>query len=173
MAALSAWFWNERFWLPHNVTWADLADPAPGVEYPKAGHLLNALPLALGIFAVRILFERFVLAAHVGSFVVSEGKFPPRPPFNGFFSNVIDNGNRKTTFTHLLTLTQTLISIPTDLIQCLHWCIQIASGIIVKAVMAVRLAFSMIPICFLFLNPDKPVMEVMFCAVSLNIITWI
>lgn len=60
MAALSAWFWNERFWLPHNVTWADLADPAPGVEYPKAGHLLSALPLALGIFAVRIFFERFI-----------------------------------------------------------------------------------------------------------------
>ncbi|XP_071221719.1 ceramide synthase 5-like isoform X1 [Salvelinus alpinus] len=60
MAALSVWFWNERFWLPHNVTWADLADPAPGVEYPKAGHLLSALPLAVGIFAVRILFERFI-----------------------------------------------------------------------------------------------------------------
>uniref|UniRef100_W5MDL4 Ceramide synthase 5 n=1 Tax=Lepisosteus oculatus TaxID=7918 RepID=W5MDL4_LEPOC len=60
MAALSAWFWNERFWLPHNVTWADLADPEPGVEYPKAGHVLSALPLALGIFAVRLLFERFV-----------------------------------------------------------------------------------------------------------------
>ncbi|KAG7494644.1 hypothetical protein JOB18_034912 [Solea senegalensis] len=58
MAALSAWFWNERFWLPHNVTWADLADPAPGVEYPKVGHLLTALPLALGIFTVRIIFER-------------------------------------------------------------------------------------------------------------------
>uniref|UniRef100_A0A667ZYC3 Ceramide synthase 5 n=1 Tax=Myripristis murdjan TaxID=586833 RepID=A0A667ZYC3_9TELE len=63
MAALSAWFWNERFWLPHNVTWADLADPAPGVEYPKAGHLLSALPLALGIFFVRILFERFIASA--------------------------------------------------------------------------------------------------------------
>uniref|UniRef100_G3NQB7 Ceramide synthase 5 n=1 Tax=Gasterosteus aculeatus aculeatus TaxID=481459 RepID=G3NQB7_GASAC len=61
MAAFSAWFWNERFWLPHNVTWADLADPAPGVEYPKAGHLFTAFPLALAIFCVRILFERFVL----------------------------------------------------------------------------------------------------------------
>ncbi|XP_042560532.1 ceramide synthase 5 [Clupea harengus] len=60
MAAIYAWFWNERFWLPNNVTWADLADPAPGVEYPKARHLLSALPLALGIFAVRILFERFI-----------------------------------------------------------------------------------------------------------------
>ncbi|KAI1892398.1 hypothetical protein AGOR_G00132950 [Albula goreensis] len=67
MAALSAWFWNERFWLPNNVTWADLADPEPGVEYPKAGHLLSALPLALGIFAVRILFERFIArpCAHI------------------------------------------------------------------------------------------------------------
>nr|XP_040060289.1 ceramide synthase 5 isoform X2 [Gasterosteus aculeatus aculeatus] len=60
MAAFSAWFWNERFWLPHNVTWADLADPAPGVEYPKAGHLFTAFPLALAIFCVRILFERFI-----------------------------------------------------------------------------------------------------------------
>lgn len=75
MAALSAWFWNERFWLPHNVTWADLADPAPGVEYPKAGHLFAALPLALGIFAVRILFERFVLATRVGCFLVGYGQF--------------------------------------------------------------------------------------------------
>lgn len=59
MAALSAWFWSEDFWLPHNVSWADLANPAPGVEYPKAGHLLSAFPLALGIFAVRIFFERY------------------------------------------------------------------------------------------------------------------
>lgn len=73
MAALSAWFWNERFWLPHNVTWADLADPAPGVEYPKAGHLLTALPLALGIFAVRMLFERFVLTSRL---CLSYGEVP-------------------------------------------------------------------------------------------------
>lgn len=59
MAALSAWFWSEDFWLPHNVSWTDLANPAPGVEYPRAGHLLKAFPLALGIFAVRIFFERY------------------------------------------------------------------------------------------------------------------
>ncbi|XP_073325362.1 ceramide synthase 5 [Pagrus major] len=73
MAALSAWFWNERFWLPHNVTWADLADPAPGVEYPKAGHLLNALPLALGIFAIRILFERFIASPCARSLHIQPG----------------------------------------------------------------------------------------------------
>lgn len=60
MAALSAWFWSERFWLPHNVTWADLSEQAPGVEYPKPIHLFTALPLALGIFSVRLLFERFI-----------------------------------------------------------------------------------------------------------------
>lgn len=84
MAALSAWFWNERFWLPHNVTWADLENPAPGVEYPKAGHLFTALPLALGIFVVRILFERFVFAAHgvFSSLKGGEGE-SPKVNFNG------------------------------------------------------------------------------------------
>uniref|UniRef100_A0A674GGI8 Ceramide synthase 5 n=1 Tax=Taeniopygia guttata TaxID=59729 RepID=A0A674GGI8_TAEGU len=63
-AALRAWFWNERFWLPHNVTWADLAGepgpPSSGLQYPRAAHVLSAFPLALGIFAVRLLFERFI-----------------------------------------------------------------------------------------------------------------
>ncbi|XP_037107128.1 ceramide synthase 5 isoform X1 [Syngnathus acus] len=68
MAALSAWFWNEKFWLPHNVTWADLADRAPGVEYPKARHLLAVLPLAAAMFAVRMLFERFVASPCARSF---------------------------------------------------------------------------------------------------------
>uniref|UniRef100_A0A8C6ZE74 Ceramide synthase 5 n=1 Tax=Nothoprocta perdicaria TaxID=30464 RepID=A0A8C6ZE74_NOTPE len=50
-----------RFWLPHNVTWADLAgEPGGGLQYPRAGHVLSAFPLALGIFAVRLLFERFI-----------------------------------------------------------------------------------------------------------------
>ncbi|XP_072214065.1 ceramide synthase 5 isoform X1 [Excalfactoria chinensis] len=61
VAAIRAWFWNERFWLPHNVTWADLAgEPDGGLQYPRASHVLSAFPLALGIFAVRLLFERFI-----------------------------------------------------------------------------------------------------------------
>ncbi|KAG8452729.1 hypothetical protein GDO86_004501 [Hymenochirus boettgeri] len=61
MAALSAWFWNERFWLPQNVTWADLATDSESEEqYPRAGHILSVFPIALGIFAVRLLFERFI-----------------------------------------------------------------------------------------------------------------
>uniref|UniRef100_A0A3Q2P3M1 Uncharacterized protein n=1 Tax=Fundulus heteroclitus TaxID=8078 RepID=A0A3Q2P3M1_FUNHE len=74
MAALSAWFWNERFWLPHNVTWADLANPPPGKEYPKPGHLLAALPLALGIFVVRILFESMCICVYISIHTVTCGE---------------------------------------------------------------------------------------------------
>ncbi|XP_042200125.1 ceramide synthase 6 isoform X2 [Callorhinchus milii] len=58
-AGFSAWFWNERFWLPHNVTWADLKN-TEGAEYPQASDLYLAFPVALAIFLVRLLFERFI-----------------------------------------------------------------------------------------------------------------
>ncbi|XP_020484993.1 ceramide synthase 5 isoform X2 [Labrus bergylta] len=94
MAALSAWFWNERFWLPHNVTWADLADPAPGVEYPKAGHLLTALPLALGIFFVRIFFERFIASSCARSLHVHPGvgrRAQPNAVLEKVFTSITQN----------------------------------------------------------------------------------
>uniref|UniRef100_A0A4W6CCQ5 Ceramide synthase 5 n=1 Tax=Lates calcarifer TaxID=8187 RepID=A0A4W6CCQ5_LATCA len=94
MAALSAWFWNERFWLPHNVTWADLADPAPGVEYPKAGHLFTALPLALGIFAVRIVFERFIASACARSLHLQPGiarRAQPNAVLEKVFTSITKN----------------------------------------------------------------------------------
>ncbi|XP_032807537.1 ceramide synthase 6-like isoform X1 [Petromyzon marinus] len=59
MASALAWFWNERFWLPHNVTWADMRNP-DGVTFPQAEDLYMAFPLALGIFVVRIIFERCI-----------------------------------------------------------------------------------------------------------------
>ncbi|XP_077457407.1 ceramide synthase 5-like [Stigmatopora argus] len=66
-SSFSAWFWSERFWLPENVSWADLEHPPPGVEYPRVGDILYALPLAVGVFALRILFERLVAkpCAHI------------------------------------------------------------------------------------------------------------
>lgn len=59
-SSVSAWIWNERFWFPENVTWADLEHPPPGVVYPHASHLACALPLALVVFMLRLLFERLV-----------------------------------------------------------------------------------------------------------------
>ncbi|KAL3064444.1 hypothetical protein OYC64_000665 [Pagothenia borchgrevinki] len=54
------WIWSESFWLPQNVTWADLERPPPGEEYPRMRDILYALPLAVCVFLLRMLFERLV-----------------------------------------------------------------------------------------------------------------
>ncbi|XP_042533640.1 ceramide synthase 5 [Dipodomys spectabilis] len=58
LGLLWGWLWSERFWLPQNVSWADLE--GQGDDYPRARHLLSVYPLAAGIFSVRLLFERFI-----------------------------------------------------------------------------------------------------------------
>ncbi|XP_008276023.1 ceramide synthase 5-like [Stegastes partitus] len=65
--SISTWFWSDRFWFPENVSWADLEHPPPGVEYPRLEHLLCILPLAVGVFLLRKLFERLVAkpCAHI------------------------------------------------------------------------------------------------------------
>uniref|UniRef100_A0A3B3UYX7 Ceramide synthase 5 n=1 Tax=Poecilia latipinna TaxID=48699 RepID=A0A3B3UYX7_9TELE len=58
---LIAWIWSERFWLPENVSWADLERPPAGAEYPRLQHMLcHAFPLAVGVLLFRLLFERLV-----------------------------------------------------------------------------------------------------------------
>lgn len=57
MAGILAWFWNERFWLPHNVTWADLKN-TDEATFPQAEDLYLACPLAFCIFMIRLVFER-------------------------------------------------------------------------------------------------------------------
>ncbi|XP_047457424.1 ceramide synthase 5-like [Mugil cephalus] len=66
-SSLYDWFWSDRFWLPENVSWADLEHPPPGVEYPRLRHILYAFPLAVGVFLLRQLFERLVAkpCAHI------------------------------------------------------------------------------------------------------------
>ncbi|MBN3287087.1 CERS6 synthase, partial [Polyodon spathula] len=59
MAGIVAWFWNERFWLPHNVTWADLKN-TDEATFPQAEDLYLAFPLAFCIFMIRLVFERFI-----------------------------------------------------------------------------------------------------------------
>lgn len=61
MAGILAWFWNERFWLPHNVTWADLKN-TDEATFPQAEDLYLACPLAFCIFMIRLVFERWVRA---------------------------------------------------------------------------------------------------------------
>uniref|UniRef100_A0A8C6W410 Ceramide synthase 5 n=1 Tax=Nannospalax galili TaxID=1026970 RepID=A0A8C6W410_NANGA len=60
LGLLWSWLWSERFWLPQNVSWADLEGPGDGYGYPRARHTLSAFPLAVVVFSVRLLFERFI-----------------------------------------------------------------------------------------------------------------
>lgn len=59
MAGILVWFWNERFWLPHNVTWADFKN-TDEATFPQAEDLYLACPLAFCIFMIRLVFERFI-----------------------------------------------------------------------------------------------------------------
>ncbi|PNI18375.1 CERS4 isoform 13, partial [Pan troglodytes] len=59
LSSFNEWFWQDRFWLPPNVTWTELED-RDGRVYPHPQDLLAALPLALVLLAMRLAFERFI-----------------------------------------------------------------------------------------------------------------
>jgi len=62
LASGSDWFWNERRWLPPNVTWAELEDLAnkhPN-NYSNFSYLWYPIPAALLLIAVRTVFEKWV-----------------------------------------------------------------------------------------------------------------
>lgn len=53
------WYWNERFWLPRNVTWADLRNTEEAV-FAQAFDFWFAFPYSILLFILRLLIERFV-----------------------------------------------------------------------------------------------------------------
>jgi len=56
---VSGWFWSEYFWLPPTVAWADLQRNETSF-YPDASDMLIPIPMAVGLFVVRLLWERYV-----------------------------------------------------------------------------------------------------------------
>ncbi|XP_072041936.1 ceramide synthase 6-like [Amphiura filiformis] len=59
MAGGITWFWNERFWLPSNVTWADLRS-SDGAVYPQLEDFGVILPISLILLIIRLIFERLI-----------------------------------------------------------------------------------------------------------------
>ncbi|XP_048091542.1 ceramide synthase 6-like isoform X2 [Alosa alosa] len=79
MTSFLAWFWNERFWLPHNVTWADLKNTDEAV-YPQSEDLYLAGPLAFCIIMVRLLFERLIVRPLVSGLRIEVKEAQKAPP---------------------------------------------------------------------------------------------
>ncbi|XP_064238031.1 ceramide synthase 4 isoform X5 [Aotus nancymaae] len=59
LSSFNEWLWQDRFWLPPNITWTQLED-RDGQVYPHPQDMLAALPLALVLLAMRLTFERFI-----------------------------------------------------------------------------------------------------------------
>lgn len=51
------WLCSEHFWMPQNVSWADLEGPGDSYSYLQAHHILSVFPLVVDIFSVRLLFK--------------------------------------------------------------------------------------------------------------------
>jgi len=62
------WFWSEYFWLPPSASWADLQRNQTAF-YPDANDMFIPIPMAVGLFVVRLLWERYVLSARGSSFI--------------------------------------------------------------------------------------------------------
>ncbi|XP_033104101.1 ceramide synthase 6-like [Anneissia japonica] len=59
MAGKISWFWNERFWLPPNTTWADLRSTDDS-RYPALEDLYIVFPYAVLLLFIRLCFERLI-----------------------------------------------------------------------------------------------------------------
>ena len=101
------WFWNEKFWLPPNVTWRDL-DRSDGTIYlPDASDLLLPLPIALFLCLVRFVWERCV-SRQVGRYFNLKESSPRKPPDNKLLQAAFDKGHQQPGYETILELSKKL-----------------------------------------------------------------
>ncbi|XP_078484247.1 transcription factor protein [Ciona intestinalis] len=72
-----AWFWNERFWLPHNTTWADLRN-TEDATYAQATDLWVMIPYSIVLYVIRFIIERLIARPLGRKLNISD--VPNRPP---------------------------------------------------------------------------------------------
>lgn len=76
---LSAWFWDDTFWLPPNVTWSSLKSREPEVSTASFSDLAYPLGLAWIILLIRKVVERHVFRP-IGQRLGMKDNAPIRPP---------------------------------------------------------------------------------------------
>lgn len=55
---LNQWLWQDRYWLPHGVSWQDMDMKEGQGPFPLPRDLIYTLPLAFAFIALRYVFER-------------------------------------------------------------------------------------------------------------------
>ena len=50
--------WSEYFWLPPNITWAQIESASNDIHIAKPRELLYAFPIAVLLFFARLIWER-------------------------------------------------------------------------------------------------------------------
>ena len=90
-------FWSEGFWLPPNVTWAEL-DPkttsAPDVHFCNFRDLLYPLFLCWVLLAVRFTLERSVFRAVGISAGLPDRTKRSKPPKNDVLEAEFQSGRK-------------------------------------------------------------------------------
>ena len=56
-SSFKAVFWSKHFWLPADKTWDDVKRNET-VFYPDANDLYYPIPMAIGLFLLRLVWER-------------------------------------------------------------------------------------------------------------------
>ncbi|XP_060065420.1 ceramide synthase 2-like [Ylistrum balloti] len=90
--AFREWFWNERVWLPGNVTWEDFENPPPGEYYPLERHiLLPSFFLGVLLLGVRFVYERCLVvpfAKYMGLTFKKQYSVEVNPTLEATYSSV-------------------------------------------------------------------------------------
>ena len=94
--ALSQWFWNERVWLPPNVTWEELDTLAESNEnnYSKFSYLWYPIPAAFLLIFIRTFSEKAVFRPLGIALGLRVGPHR-RPPTNDVLESAFQKSKRK------------------------------------------------------------------------------
>lgn len=88
----SKWFWSEHIWLPRNYTWEDFANTEK-IKYAQFHDLYYALLVAVVLFVVRIVLEKFVFTP-IGIYLGLKPTKLKRAPDNGILEKAFRTNGR-------------------------------------------------------------------------------
>ncbi|CAG2201557.1 CERS5_6 [Mytilus edulis] len=78
---MASTFWSEWFWLPEGVTWDDLKSEESDKYQPQVKDLRLVLYLAIFVFLIRKILERF-LFTKIGEYFCIRDRVPKKAPKN-------------------------------------------------------------------------------------------